>query len=350
MSDHLDQEIQRRLAPLAEHEPRSAEVAALRVRAGHGPRRRRRIALAAVAACVTAAAVLAIAPRGGEPGKPAPLAFSAFATVAERQPVPPIRLAPFRYTRTRQSFIYEVHRGDRTGQKITRYDVRTWVSSRWRGRQTSVLEAYFLAGDRALAERQWGEHMYDEVDGKNFAEVGTGTRAYAYGDGPLARLDPRMLPEERDRLAAVLREGIRADRWGPYAESRGRGLDMPEDLLRATIARSMIHLLVYARLSADQRAALMDVLAEEEATRDLGTTKDPIGRPGRGIALDFPVRDREGNLRDERYRVIFDPSTAEILAWTEEHHGGTSPWSPRREEIVLETGWAELEGGPLISN
>ena len=170
-------------------------------------------------------------------------------------------------------------------------------------------------------------------------------RPFAYGDGPLARLDPATLPDDRAGIARVLNRGIRTDRWGPYASSRGRRTGIPEHIQRSHTAYSMVLLLVYARLTADQRAALLDVLATHAAARDLGHVDDAIRRPGRAVRLDFPPPTPYSTPAPaEQISLVFDPVTSEILEWSMTPPDGPSRSAPVRREIVLETGWAQHIG------
>jgi len=340
-----DDELRDRLAPLAEHEPSAAAVAALRERAGRvgvRPRRRRapRVAALGLAAAAGIAAVL-LGPADPEPARPpAPTAdvLLAAAAVADAQPSPAVAVAPLRYVRLERTVTFERRLGDRVAVRTHENSVEAWVGSRWRGREMGTAERVSLTGDHELGRPWRGLVGVGPLGGEAY------DRAFAYGDGPLARLDPTKLPQERDALARVLDEGMRNDRWGPYAESRGRPSDIPEDAQRAHNAYRTILLLVYARLTGTQRAALLDVLAANSAARNLGTVKDGAGREGRGVLLDFPIKNPGGETWSESHRLIFDPATAEVLEWTMEPLGGAGPAAPRRNELVLETGWAQKVG------
>jgi hypothetical protein len=338
-----DEEIRRRLEPVATLEPSEDDLAALRAaELAHirtKPRRRRpRAAIVLTLAAAAGAFAIAILPAARDAQRtpqPTPPLVAAAAVAAQRT-VPAADTAPYRYTRTRRTFTYEVRRDGRVGGERFELAVERWVGPRWRGREIGSASHRALTGDLALAREQFGKRSrpFEAYD-----------RPYAYGDGPLARLDPRTLPEDRKTLVRVLTTGIRTDRWGPYASSRGRPLDMPEDLLRSVTAHHTILLLVHARLTPVQRAALLDMLAAEAPARDLGTVTDAIGRRGRGVELSYPIGGGRGVDPDyERYRIVFDPTTAEVLEWSLEPRGGVNPGSPYSVETVIEAGWAQRAG------
>jgi hypothetical protein len=335
---HPDDEIRDRLAPLARHEPTPLEVAeVLRRRRAGGVRargHRRRVLRLGVLGLAAAAGLLAalLAPGDPRPAEPSRLGQNvllAAADVAEKRGSPD---GPLRYTRVDHTLTDEVRRAGRVAFRMHRHVAEAWVGARWRGREIGTAERVTVSGDPELtrevrAAPRGGAPAYD--------------RAFAYGDGPLARLDPRDLPEDRETLARVLYEGMRNDRWGPYAKSRGRPMDIPEDVMRAHNAYRTITLLIYARLSGPQRAALLDVLAADAHARDLGTVTDGTGRRGLGVRLSYPVEDPGGRTIREEHRLIFDPVTAEVLEWTMARGDGADLGSPHRRAIVLETGWAQ---------
>jgi hypothetical protein len=287
-----------------------------------------RFAALGVAAVAGVLAAL-LAPADPERVAPPKNALLTAASAAEKRGEP---AGPLRYTRVDMTFTYVLRKGGHEGSRTHRLIAESWVGARWRGRQIGTAEAVTASGDPEITRLEWastrgGMPAYD--------------RPYAYGDGPLARLDPRDLPEEREELARVLYEGMRYDRWGPYASSRGERTDIPEDAMRAHNAYRTILLLIYARLSGPQRAALLDVLAADAHARDLGTVTDGAGRQGLGVVLRYPIEVPGGGTVHEEHRLIFDPVNAEVLEWTMEPGGGAGPGSPRRRELVLETGWAQ---------
>jgi hypothetical protein len=238
-----------------------------------------------------------------------------------------------RYARVRRSFRFRAREGGRAAEVIHEGVQESWVGARWRGRIITRDGTRRVTGDAALARRAFaGERSVFRAR----------ESAFAYGDGPLARLDPADLPAGRDAIARALTDGIRNDRWGPYPESRGTPTGEPEQLVREHTAYSAIILLVYARLTADQRAALLDVLANISEADDLGMVTDSAGRTGRGVALAFPSPSPA--LPANSYRIVFDPESAEILEWTMTPPGGPSTMTPEQHEVVLGTGWAQRIG------
>jgi hypothetical protein len=236
-----EQALRRHFEPLAELEPTAADVAALRARCISPPRRRaRRLVPACAAGAIALAAALALIPGRTQDTRLAPDVLSVTAATAAARPVPPVAAAPFRYTRIRRTLTYVARRDGREGREHLETTVETWVGSRWRGRERGSAGRRRLSGDLRVARMQLGRL------GKAAALTRPYVRPFAYGDGPLARLDPTTLPDDRDELGRALEAGIRTDRWGPYPESRSRSIGMPEDLLRSYTAYQTITLLVYA--------------------------------------------------------------------------------------------------------
>jgi hypothetical protein len=205
----------------------------------------------------------------------------AAAAVAADEPVPRAAEAPYRYTKIRERSIHAFFQGEATASHTMERLGEAWVGARWRGREVHAQGRFRSSGDPGLARAT-------SRDMEARAEPREGP--YAYGDGPLAELDPTTLPATRDAIAATLRDGIRFDRWGPYPESRGKDSGLAGGADRSYTAHALINLLVYARLTPQQRAALLDVFAGDPAARDVGTVKDSEGREGRGVALEYDAR------------------------------------------------------------
>jgi hypothetical protein len=339
-----DDDLRALFAPLAADEPHPAQIAALRRRAPARRRHRRQRAIAGIAtATAAAAAALALlsgsqTPRGSEA---AAGILRTAAAVAAEQPVPPPSDAPLRYAKVRATFSYVAREGDRTAQQHAEQVAESWVGAKWKGRSRAARGRTWNTGDRALAR---------EAFGGSGAPLPPRDTAYAYGDGPLAELDPATLPEDREAIAAVLREGIRLDRWGPYPESRGEDNGPSGAARDSYVTYAFIGLLVNARLTPAQRAALLDVLAGDPAARDLGRVTDREGREGRGVALEYAAGD--AGLAAPGYRIVFDPRTSEILEWAMERPAVTPAdpqrrtvaGSPSRVETVLSTGYVDEIG------
>jgi hypothetical protein len=334
-----DDDLRELIAPLAADEPPRAELEALRRRASEPrPRPRRRMLAALTVSTAATGLALALLP-GSTPG-PGPTGpggtLHAAAAVAAERAVPPVADARWRYAKVRNTFTYEIRDGDRVGFHHSEQVTESWVGPKWSGRFRSARGRAWNTGDTAVAER-----MFRDGDRDPLTEAREG--AYAYGDGPLAKLDPATLPHDRAAIGAVLRDGIRYDRWGPYPENRGEDNGPTGDLRASYTTYSFINLLVDARLTPPQRAALLDVLATDPRARDLGPLTDSEGREGVGVALSY--HDPGGAAPS--YRIIFDPNTSEILEWStgkRKRIEGLAAWQPDRVETVLEAGYAVAIG------
>lgn len=333
-----DDDLKTLLAPLATTEPTTAERAALR-RAASAPapasrRRLRGRAVGALAAATALAGVaLAVLPTDDQGTRPSIL--HAAAAQAADEPVPSAADLPLRYSRVRDTFTYTNSRDGRTATETATQDSETWVGARWAGRQQVAQGHVSFAGDPELA-RAFG--TAEEAE-RTWLKPRDG--AYAYGDGPLAELDPADLPSDRDGIAKTLRDGVATDRWSPYPESRGKDNRATDAPLDSFVTYSMLYLLTQARVTPQQRAAMLDVLAGDPAARDLGTVKDGQGRSGRGVALDYPGR--QFLFGANHFEVVFDPDSSEILQWSiaPEIPNRTTP---ARTMTVLAGGYAAKVG------
>jgi hypothetical protein len=103
----------------------------------------------------------------------------------------------------------------------------------------------------------------------------------------------------------------------------------------------LLNLLSAARVTPAQRSAMLDVLSSDPAAHDLGTVKDAEGREGRGVQLHYPGA--QFLFGANRFEVIFDPDSSEILQWSvapDEPSRGT----PARIETVLASGYVTAIG------
>jgi len=340
-----DRDLHELFAPLAADEPTPAELSALRRRAATtkqvraGARRPAwRLGAAVTGATAAVAVGLAVLPSADDGTRPAGAAavLHAAAAVAADQVVPPVADGPLRYAKVRATFVYSVARDGRVAQSHHQQIVETWVGSQWNGRTVSEQGHMWITGDADLARAALPfSEGHDPLDKPRDG-------AYAYGDGPLAELDPATLPSDRDGIAAALRDGIRDNTWALRPADRGRPQPPGAPSADSFVTYSIIGLLVNARLTAQQRAALLDVLAADPAARSLGDVTDGDGRTGTGIELAY-----SGNqmLAADRFRVIFDPKTSEVLEWSMTPPGGDDhPGAPWRTETVLATGYAQETG------
>jgi hypothetical protein len=341
-----DDDVREVFAPLVADEPAPHELARLRRATISGQRSRFLSRRFPGLVAITASIALALALLPGSPPKTGVDedvgVLRAAAAVAAERAIPSVADGRWRYAKVRESERNIARDGDRVVEvRRTRIE-ESWVGPRWTGRTRLAPTRFEYAGNASLARehKRWNAR-HDEYFTKALET------SYAYGDGPTANLDPSTLPEDRDAIAQVLREGIRLDRWGPYPGSRGREIMPPGASRDSYITYTFIGLLVNARLTAAQRAALLDVLATDPAARDLGTMTDSEGRQGRGVALDYESADPR--LPAASYRVIFDPDTAEILEWwyptsATRHQRSYEPTGPTRVVTVLETGYADSIG------
>ena len=129
---------------------------------------------------------------------------------------------------------------------------------------------------------------------------------FAYGDGPLRDLDIAALPTEPRALLAALDDNNRCDRTGHP------GLPTAEQA-RYDITRSVLLLLGTANTTPSLRAALWGVLALLPGLQPVPDARDPLGREGEAVT--FSLRPGE-QAKPERFRVIFDPETSELLSWS----------------------------------
>lgn len=318
----MTDDLQTLFAPLRETEPSAPERAALREALAAAPRRtapRSRLggrAVLAVGATTALAGIgLAVLPTGDETARPSIL--RAAAAQAADEPVPSAADLPLRYSHVRDTFTYTIARDGRTATETAVQESEAWVGPRWSGRQEVAQGTVRFAGDPALAK----EFGSAETAERTWLKPRDG--AYAYGDGPLAELDPADLPSDRDGIRETLRDGIEHNRWSPYPESRGKDTRAPGAApIDSYLTYSMLYLLTQARTTPQQRAAMLDLLAADPSAQDLGTIRDAEGRSGRGVSLHYPHSQFLAGAN--KFTVIFDPDSSEILQWT------VAPETPNR--------------------
>lgn len=324
-----DDDLRRVFAPLRADTPTRDELAAARAATARGPAPVRRRLLPALAAA-TAVLLVALALRPGDGGdRPAGSALLDAAAAAERTRVPAAATAPLRYVQVRRTLRFGVRRDGRTASRHVVQDVESWVGERWRGRSRAAAGREWTTGDGRLAARTWRPGEGVLLDPRD--------EPFAYGDGPLADLDPAELPAERDAMGRTLRDGLRAGRWSPYGRAVRAGRTRDDSL--ATDA--MVRLLVHARLTPAQRAALLETLAASPAARDLGRVRDARGRTGDGVELAY--RGAQYLQGAERYRLVVDRRTAEVLQWSFTP-GAVRTGLPATTETVLRAGYATAVG------
>jgi hypothetical protein len=334
-----DDDLKTLLTPLATTEPTTADRAELRraAKRASAPAPRRHLRGRAVGALAAATAVagvaLAVLPTGDQGARTSIL--HAAAAQAADEPVPSAADLPLRYSRVRNTFSYTIARDGRSATESATQESEAWVGARWAGRERAAQGHVTFAGDPALA-RGFGTGEQSERTWLRPAD-----RAYAYGDGPLAELDPADLPSDRDAIRATLREGIEKNLWSSSTRSRGKDTRVRDTPIDSFLTYSVLYLLTQARTSPPQRAAMLDLLAADPAAHDLGTTKDAEGRTGRGVALDYPGE--QFLLGANHFTVIFDPDSSEILQWS---LAPDTPnrYTPARTVTVLDGGYVAKIG------
>jgi hypothetical protein len=346
-----DDDLRALFAPLAADAPAPAEREALRAALAAAPpapaarpRARARLTWKPVAAVATATlavgAGLAILPgddKTNQAGGGVSILHAAAAEAAG-EPVPGVAEAPYRYARLRDTFTYTATgAGGATAELHEAQDSEAWVGAKWTGRQAFAQGRTSLTGDAALGRTTWP----DAAAGKEDPFVKARDTAYAYGDGPLAELDPADLPSDRDGIVRVLRDGIENNRWSLYPASRGKPNRSGARPIESFVTYSMLNLLSVARVTPAQRAAMLDVLGRDPSAHDLGTVKDAEGREGRGVTLRYPGE--QFLFGANRFEVIFDADSSEILQWSMAPDV-PSRGTPARVETVLGGGYVAAIG------
>jgi len=310
------------LAPLAPSEPTDAEIARLLARADARRRRRRiRVATGAALATATATALFAALPSDDQAPLTAGSLLRTTAAVAAEQPGPPAWTG-FRY-------VQQVWRTEHGGGTIERTEEQ-WTDSRWQGRRTSP-EAKVVAGAlppagpvpelpadvrREIDRRP--KQLSDKARAAIRAQFAHVDRKYLlgardlrtprdmpnlYGDAALAKVPLSELPTEPKALAALLLAAHEDGRW-----TLSGGWNPIPSTIKYDVLRDVLTLLTIANATAQQRAALIGVLANYEGVTALESVQDRRGREGRGV--DIPSG--RGAVR-----VIFDADTSEVLEWSE---------------------------------
>lgn len=166
--------------------------------------------------------------------------------------------------------------------------IEQWVAPDGSGRVRTV---HLHHGDEFVGPRDQAARV--RVSDKLFGPGELGEPSY---EGCLP--PTRELPADPDRLAEI------------FSESRGQcAVDVPLNAKSFEFAASV---LMQAGSSRQLRAALYRVVARIDGVKMIRDARDPLGRLGTAVALDF---DYSG--RPERYELFFDPETSQPLAFTE---------------------------------
>jgi hypothetical protein len=341
MTTANDPDLRALFAPLTADAPTAADRAALRTALATAPapppsRLTWKPVAAVASVTLTVGIGLAVLPASDSTTKSGGVSIlHAAAAEAAGEPVPGVAEAPYRYAKVKESFTYTINKDGRTAQHTDTQVVETWVTAKWRGRVTAAEAGRkAVTGDPGLGRQTFG------TDGEA-TWLKAGDRAYAYGDGPLAELDPADLPSDRDGIAKALRDGVHDNRWSPYPEARGKPERANAAPIDSFVTYSMVNLLTTARVTPAQRAAMLDVLSHDPAARDLGTVSDRQGRSGRGVALDYPGNQFLSGAN--HFTIVFDPETSEILEWSMSP-ATPNPSAPARTETVLGGGYVAAIG------
>ena len=157
--------------------------------------------------------------------------------------------------------------------------------------------------------------------GNGNATFSPGQYEYDFGSGPISLPDLLNLPTDQAALQAKIRAAASTAGPSPAQETWTIFTDLAS-----------------APLSPELRAALYRVVAQDvPGVSYLGAMKDPLGRPGVGIARD------SGSTRQV---VIFDPSTGQFLGEETRVLKETAGWdvpvgSIVDYSLVVQSGWVD---------
>jgi hypothetical protein len=253
-----DHDLRSALAPLAERDPAPDELVALRravAAADHGRPARRAVRTAATVATATLAVAvgLAVLPGSDQHGGAtrATDVLHAAAASAASETIPPIADGAFRYTKVLRTFTSSTTKDGRSAQRHFSEQVEAWVGPAWKGRIIASDARRWVTGDAALANLPLAQGGLGAGSTTPDGEVGPGDPPkesdYAYGDGPLANLDPAELPSDPASIARVLEDGIRNNRWSADPAGRGKPSSLAPGVSDASfITYSILNLLTNA--------------------------------------------------------------------------------------------------------
>ena len=247
MPTETDDDLRELFAPLAADEPSVTELRALRRRVGSRRARSPRRVIAGVAALTAALATgLAVLP-GAPPSDETTTGDSvlrAAAAAAADQPVPRVAGAPLRYAKVKSTLSYVARRDDRMAEHHVEQIRETWVGRSGRAGAPGPDASGTPATPRSRMRCSTGPAA-SRTHGTSRSPTGT--------DRWPSSTRPRS-PKVATRSSQPAR-GIRLDRWGPYAESRGRE-HLPAGPVRdGYTTYAFIGLLVNAWLTPAQRRA-----------------------------------------------------------------------------------------------
>jgi hypothetical protein len=291
------------------------------------PRRRRQMRLAVLPAGVLAAAAVALlaaqllqlaaSGRESSPTASARSILLAAAVQAERAPAEAGRywhvsarvamLLPDGLDRTHHTFT------DAPGQRwrLYPYQEDSWYAS--------------SASDRSVDLRQ-GDTVWPDC--------AAGLRGIDWWSRTLSVTQLQQLPADPARLHALLLDAVRG--VVPGAPARGSEAEA-QDVL------SLAATLLDAPVAPDVRAAAYRVMASVPGTRSLGRVRDPLGRPGIGLAFSSPTGDARSYPWRRSEEVVIDPATGTLLA-TEDVAASSRDvraGTPTYYRAVIAAGWTD---------
>jgi hypothetical protein len=198
----------------------------------------------------------------------------------------------------------------------------SWSAPResWRAPDGSGRVSYGMASKpylpSAADERAWRAAGSPDLE-KLFPRRVSAPKPTTYGPGEFdadrllnAGLDPKALTGP-DPIAGVPTEASGAAAWlNALASRQIEGDGAPPEVVRITVATDAIALLRDARVTPEQRRALIDVLSGLDGARKLASVRDGAGRECPGIELD-------------RETIAYDPRSGELMAEGERIEGVT---------------------------
>lgn len=306
-----DPDLRDALAPLRAAEPTDDEIAAVLAAAEPDPpRRRRRWRLAAAVATGTAAAGVALAALPGsddgprEPQTAASLLRSA-AAVAADQPEPPA-WAGYRYVkviaRWTNARLIMPKDGELPRPKdapsvegepaVNETTDEVWIDRRWQGRRV----------------RTGGRHISGPGDGGNLIQP----HEWPYDGGGISIADVELseLPTDPTELKRLLVAAVKDPRWAGDHPTAAQ--------VHHYVLLDVLRLLTVANVTAEQRAALIELLTQYEGAKPLPSVRDHLGREGRGVEIPVTVDWMAEDQAPTRVRIIFAPDTSELLEWDQD--------------------------------
>jgi hypothetical protein len=271
--------------------PIHARIDALAARA---PRRRRKLPALSLLAVGAAAAAVVLTTGGTPTVQPAAATAATVLRALGRTAVaePPARLGDGEY------YAVRIHQYGPTDAR-TDVDLRTWDRG-GKGRELAL------------------------VQGKVQRDVALGTPA---GVDTAKLPDPQTFPTEPKALAARLLEVTRKTQLHPGSQP----------LARDYLGTALSVMFTSKPTPPEVLRGIYDFLAAQPGVRLIGDVTDPLGRPGKAVAVDGDPDTQEGI----GVELIVDPANGRPLAYVHYRDGDVDdPWlyTTRQEGVVKGTG------------